>query len=285
LTSTGGGSKSKKTKKDVDASEGAVHENKSGSDSDQPDEAAAAHAAPRAPPSAAAKEKIAKLKSRRSQLSAAQFEEVKALAANIAQCSTKEQADWLWMSYQRSTPASELEREAAGLTSSGLVKLPNGASVSALEEGLKTLEPTWRQELCSAASRSAGELTVLIISPAALGCTSVIQSCPDFNKQCRIAKLFAKHFKVHEQVEALKLQPAAIGAGTPNRLAKLLEVEALKLEKIRYIVLDVRLDVKKRTILDMPEVTGDWWALWDNCGLKKRVAEGKAKLILFGDDA
>lgn len=245
---------------------------------------AAPAAAPRAPPTAAAKEKIAKLKSRKRQLSTAQFEEAKSLAENIAQRSSKEQADWLWESYQRSTPASELERDSAGLTSSCVVNLPNGASIGSLEQGLKTLEPNWRQELCSIGHRSPGKLSALIISPAALGCTSVIQACPDLNRECRIAKLFAKHFKVHEQVEVLKSQPAAVGAGTPNRLTKLVEEEALKLEKIRYIVLDVRLDAKKRTILDMPEVTGDWWTLWDKCGLKKRVAEGKAKLVLFGDN-
>jgi protein CMS1 len=279
---TGGGSKSKKPKKPVDESGDALEENESGSDSDHP-EAAAAVAAPRAPPSAAAVAKIAKLKSRKSQLSSAQFEENKSIAANIAQRSSKEQADWLWASYQRSTPAGDLERDSTGLTSSCIATLPNGASIGSLEQGLKTLEPNWRQELCSTEGRSPGQLAALILSPAALGCTSMIQACPDFNRQCRIAKLFAKHFKVHEQVEALKSQPAAIGAGTPNRLAKLVEEEALKIDKIRYIVLDVRLDAKQRTILDQAEVTGDWWALYDK--LKKRVAEGKAKLILFGDNA
>ena len=86
-------------------------------------------------------------------------------------------------------------------------------------------------------------------------------------------------------METLKSQPAAIGAGTPNRLAKLIEEGALKVDKLKYIVLDVRLDVKKRTILDMPEVCGDWWAMWDKSGFKKIVAEGKAKVVLFGDNA
>jgi len=248
-------------------------------DSDQAEAAAAA--TPRAP-SAAAKEKIAKLKSRKSQLSKAQFDTAKSLAANIAHRSSKEQADWLWASYERSTPVSELERDSAGLTSRCIVKLPSEACIRSLEQGLKTLEPNWRQELCSAAGRFPGELSALIICPAALGCTSVIQACPDLNGECRIAKLFAKHFKIHEQVESLKSQPAAIGTGTPHRLSNLVETEALKLERIKYIVLDVRLDVKKRTILDMPEVTGDWWALWVK--LKRRVVDGKAKLILFGDN-
>lgn len=260
-----------------------MKENECGSDSDQPEAATAT--APRAPPSAAAKEKIAKLKSRKIQLSTSQFEKAKILAANIARRSSKEQADWLWASYQLSTPVSELERDSAGLTSSCIVNLPYGASIGSLEQGLKTLEPNWRQELCSTTGRSPGELSALIICPAALGCTSVIQACPDLNRECRIAKLFAKHFKVHEQVEVLKSQPAAVGAGTPNRLRKLVEEQALTLEKIRYIVLDARLDVKKRTILDMPEVSADWWALWAKCGLSKRVAEGEAKLVLFGDNA
>lgn len=235
----------------------------------------------RGPPTAAAKAKVAKLKSRQRQLSGAEFEAAKELSSKVATCGPTVQADWLWGSYQRHTEAIDLERNASGLESKHLVALPNGAGP--LEQGLKSVEPRWQQELCSTSGRGPGEISALIISPAALGCTSVIKACPEFNRRCRIAKLFAKHFKVPEQVEALRTEPACIAAGTPNRLAKLIEEDALKLKKLKWIVVDVRLDVKGRTMLDQPEVCADWWGLWDK-HLKAAVVgqQAGAKVVLFG---
>lgn len=63
---------------------------------------------------------------------------------------------------------------------------------------------------------------------------------------CRIAKLFAKHLKVAQQQEYLQQHPACIAAGTPNRLCKLADIEALQLSKLRLVVLDVSQDAKQR---------------------------------------
>ena len=68
---------------------------------------------------------------------------------------------------------------------------------------------------------------------------------------CRIAKLFAKHIKVMEQQEYLQQHPMCIAAGTPNRLCKLADVEALQLSRLKLIVLDVQQDVKQRSVLPM----------------------------------
>ena len=59
-------------------------------------------------------------------------------------------------------------------------------------------------------------------------------------------KLFAKHLKVEEQETMLSSTKAAIAVGTPNRLLKLAERGSLKLGRLRYIILDVQLDSKKR---------------------------------------
>ena len=64
---------------------------------------------------------------------------------------------------------------------------------------------------------------------------------------CRIAKLFAKHMKVAEQQQHLQEHPVCIAAGTPNRLCKLADIEALKLSSLQLIVLDVHQDAKKRS--------------------------------------
>ena len=66
---------------------------------------------------------------------------------------------------------------------------------------------------------------------------------------CRIAKLFAKHMKVAEQQTHLQQHPLCIAAGTPNRLCKLADLEALQLSQLRLIVLDVHQDAKKRCVL------------------------------------
>ena len=42
-------------------------------------------------------------------------------------------------------------------------------------------------------------------------------------KACRVAKLYAKHFKVEEQKKVLQEAVVNVATGTPNRLVKLAE--------------------------------------------------------------
>ena len=63
---------------------------------------------------------------------------------------------------------------------------------------------------------------------------------------CRIAKLFSKHIKVPEQQQHLDSHAVGIGCGTPNRLLKLADIDALKLDRLRLLLLDVQLDAKQR---------------------------------------
>ncbi len=63
---------------------------------------------------------------------------------------------------------------------------------------------------------------------------------------CRVAKLFAKHMKLPEQQKHLENHVLGIGCGTPNRLLKLADVDALKLDRLRLLVLDMQLDAKQR---------------------------------------
>ena len=42
--------------------------------------------------------------------------------------------------------------------------------------------------------------------------------------------------------------------GTPNRVQKLVDAEALGLDRLRLVLIDMQPDVKKRTVLDIPEV-------------------------------
>jgi protein CMS1 len=88
---------------------------------------------------------------------------------------------------------------------------------------------------------------------------------------------------VEEQEQALGSTVLCIGAGTPNRVSKLADNGALKLDRLKLVLLDVDMDAKQRTILDIPEVRADWWILF-NAHLRGRVTAGKTRIALFKND-
>ncbi|KAF2643112.1 hypothetical protein P280DRAFT_467194 [Massarina eburnea CBS 473.64] len=74
-------------------------------------------------------------------------------------------------------------------------------------------------------------------------------------KNPNVAKLFAKHMKVAEQVEHLKKNKIDFGVGTPERLSALLDQDALSTANLKRVVIDASsIDQKKRGILDMKEL-------------------------------
>ncbi|KAF2703896.1 hypothetical protein K504DRAFT_462972 [Pleomassaria siparia CBS 279.74] len=74
-------------------------------------------------------------------------------------------------------------------------------------------------------------------------------------KNPNVAKLFAKHMKVAEQVAHLKKNKIDFGVGTPERLTALLDQNALSTTNLKRIVIDVSyIDQKKRGILDMKDL-------------------------------
>ena len=168
----------------------------------------------------AAAGKAAKRRRKRgAKLSVLEFQASREMAKQIAECSAEEQADWLWASYQQ---AAAVALERGGLTAAGMAPLPAEGS---LEDRLKTLQPrTWQQEFCGRAAgggggqqqqqqqqqqRPAGSPSLLLVSPSAMGAVNLIKLCPQFNRSCRLGKLFAKHMKVAEQEEALRSQVGA----------------------------------------------------------------------------
>ncbi|PSR88913.1 hypothetical protein PHLCEN_2v5062 [Hermanssonia centrifuga] len=69
-----------------------------------------------------------------------------------------------------------------------------------------------------------------------------------------VAKLFAKHFKLEEHVAFLRKTKLSAAVGTPGRLGKLLENDALATTALTHIIIDVsHQDTKKRNVLDIPE--------------------------------
>jgi hypothetical protein len=75
---------------------------------------------------------------------------------------------------------------------------------------------------------------------------------------CKIAKLFAKHIKIQEQIEYLNMYNFPIAIGTPHRLNKLLEVGSLQLSKTKFILLDdTYKDQKNFSLATLPSINKD----------------------------
>jgi len=69
-----------------------------------------------------------------------------------------------------------------------------------------------------------------------------------------VAKLFARHFKLEEQVSWLKSQATPIAVGTPHRVQALLEQRALHVDHLQALLVDASwTDAKQRAVFDTPE--------------------------------
>jgi protein CMS1 len=96
----------------------------------------------------------------------------------------------------------------------------------------------------------------LVIAASGIRAADLTRALRQFQtKECMVAKLFAKHIKLQEQIELCKKCRMGIGVGTPQRVLDLLDQGALKLEFLERVVVDAsHVDQKKRGILDMKEV-------------------------------
>jgi hypothetical protein len=131
--------------------------------------------------------------------------------------------------------------------------------VTAMELGI----PSFRQLVKgspTAGASGVGAPTVVVICAAAKRAADVINLISKDIK-CKIGKLFAKHFKVQDQVTALQQGHFPIVVGTPNRLSKLMELGALTLSETRLILVDLEMDAKAFSVLTLPEVCEDFYQL------------------------
>jgi len=99
-----------------------------------------------------------------------------------------------------------------------------------------------------------------------------------------VAKLFARHFKLSEHIDYVKKTHIGIAVGTPGRIKALVEVEddGLKLDKLRYLVIDANyVDGKKRTIFDIPETVKDLFGIIMHEVLRKRIADDRLRVVFY----
>lgn len=109
-----------------------------------------------------------------------------------------------------------------------------------------------------APSEESGCPLVVVICAGARRAAEVINSI-SVDLQVKVAKLFAKHFKVQEQIDALNRQHFPIAVGTPNRLYKLAELGALKLSNTQLVLVDMEKDEKEFTVLTLADTKPDFY--------------------------
>ncbi|KAJ3145233.1 cms1 ribosomal small subunit [Geranomyces variabilis] len=109
-------------------------------------------------------------------------------------------------------------------------------------------------KLFSAASPLAvGSPKAIIISGSAIRAAHLarlVRACGT----CKVAKLFAKHFKIAEQTRVLNAEVFPLAVGTAGRVLALLKNGALKVDELDFLIMDgTYRDEKQRTLFDVPE--------------------------------
>jgi protein CMS1 len=112
--------------------------------------------------------------------------------------------------------------------------------------------PDEREEGCCSPA------VLVMCSGARRGC-DVINSLSQ-NFKCKIGKLFAKHFRIQDQIEILKSTHFPLAVGTPNRLHKLVEMGALSLSQTVLVVVDLCEDVKGFNVMSLADTKKDFYS-------------------------
>lgn len=95
-----------------------------------------------------------------------------------------------------------------------------------------------------------------------------------------MGKLFAKHIKVSEQAEQLERLFFPVSVGTPGRVKKLLEMDALSLQHTKFIMIDMQKDKKQMTILELKDTAKEMAELLE-FHLLARLNAQQMKLVLY----
>ena len=119
-------------------------------------------------------------------------------------------------------------------------------------------------------------------------CSSAVR-CTDYIKALRalhlppttLLKAFARHIKLAEQQAQLNDSDVRLAVGTPRRLLDLVGgvAGAMRMERLVLCVVDCQKDAKQYSLLTLPGVRDDWFALYQL--LHPAVRAGKLRLALF----
>nr|XP_036580838.1 uncharacterized protein CTRU02_09231 [Colletotrichum truncatum]KAF6788910.1 hypothetical protein CTRU02_09231 [Colletotrichum truncatum] len=139
-----------------------------------------------------------------------------------------------------------------------------------------------KPEKLPTAPEKKGAPHTIIVAGAGLRAADIVRAVRGFQtKKSTVAKLFAKHMKVEEQVKFLQGTRTGIAVGTPARLMELADNGALSLEKVQRIVVDAsHIDQKKRGIMDMKDTMMPLARWLTRKEFKERYTEEKRHLDL-----
>ncbi|XWS09307.1 hypothetical protein CRYUN_Cryun40dG0074300 [Craigia yunnanensis] len=160
-----------------------------------------------------------------------------------------------------------------------------GQDVIRLEKHIKeAFGAKWKEELCEGklieGGIEAGSPAVLVVATSALRSIELLRGMRSLTKECHAVKLFSKHMKIDEQVSLLKNR-VNIASGTPNRIKKLIDIEALGLSRLSVILLDIHTDVKSYSLLTLTQVRDEFWDLYKNY-FHQQVVQGDLRICLYG---
>ncbi|GAA0151999.1 RNA metabolism protein [Lithospermum erythrorhizon] len=127
-----------------------------------------------------------------------------------------------------------------------------------LGEYMKTaFGKSWREVLCGKQVQEGkvepGNPTLLVVSSSAIRSLELLRELRPLTSECKPAKLFAKHMKIDEQVDFLK-NHVNVASGTPSRIKKLIDMEALGVSRLSVVVIDLHADVKGYSLLTLAQV-------------------------------
>eukprot|EP00252_Welwitschia_mirabilis_P006723 TRINITY_DN17620_c0_g3_i1.p1 TRINITY_DN17620_c0_g3~~TRINITY_DN17620_c0_g3_i1.p1 ORF type:complete len:243 (+),score=59.92 TRINITY_DN17620_c0_g3_i1:116-844(+) len=136
---------------------------------------------------------------------------------------SEKQLDWFISLFQASCNTRLSSLELQEIPEKAMIKLPK--SLDHQEENLSKhvkyiFGPKWKEVLCKPNLEDdilPGSPVLLVICSSAIRCMDVLRGLKELTASCHAAKLFAKHIKIEQQVEALKNR-VNIAVGTPSRL-------------------------------------------------------------------
>lgn len=125
--------------------------------------------------------------------------------------------------------------------------------------------------------------TVLILASSAIRSVNLLKFLPSVRGRLTIAKLFAKHFRLHEQKAFLASHRSPAAIGTPARILKLVQDDEAPIDAnvVEHIFIDTHRDGKDRTVFDVPEVRKEFLDLLCRTPIRGRVLSGAIQLHFF----
>ncbi|MED6130893.1 hypothetical protein PIB30_004753 [Stylosanthes scabra] len=216
---------------------------------------------------------------------------VKSKQNSPSSASASEQLRFFVDEFQSAKGVKLSSLELDSLKDSSILSLPHSSDsdsdsdVKMLGNNMKpAFGESWKQVLCEPdlvpGKVLPGSPAILIVASSALRSLHLLRGFRSFTKECHAAKLFSKHMKLEEQISVLKNR-VNIASGTPSRIKKLIDTEALSLSRLQVLLLDIHPDVKGYSLFTLPQVRDEFWDLFKNY-FYQGMMQGQLRICIYG---